>query len=100
MTKPKNMLAPHVDPALGVSWVKTDGGHHVDSPKMAKVLKGRGGPRPGSGPKVGPDGPADARLNIKCTKAEKLRWKDAAELRGRGLSEFVRTALNIASRSP
>jgi hypothetical protein len=67
---------------------------------QAKMAKGRGGPRPGSGPKVGPQGPADARLNIKCTKAEKLRWKDAAKLKKRGLSEFVRTALNIASRSP
>lgn len=92
MTKSKN------SPALGTAWSKTDGGHHIDSPKMEKVLKGRGGPRPGAGRKVGPSGPADARLNIKCTAADLARWKGAAKRKKRGFSEFTRSALDAASK--
>lgn len=58
----------------------------------------RGGARPGAGRKVGPSGPADARLNIKCTAADLARWKGAAKRKKRGFSEFTRSALDAASK--
>ncbi len=64
---------------------------------MKKVLKGRGGPGRGQGRHVGPNGPASARLNIKCTEADLARWKGAAKRKKRVFSEFARTALDAAS---
>jgi len=60
---------------------------------MTKPTK-RGGPRLGSGPKVGPDGPADARLNIKCTKAELARYTETAKATNVSRSAWVKRTLN------
>ena len=51
----------------------------------------RGGKRQGAGRKPAPEGPATARLNIKCRPDELAAWKAAARV---GLSQWVRDTLN------
>jgi hypothetical protein len=53
-----------------------------------------GGPGRNQGRKVGPSGPASARLNIKCRPAELAAWKVGAHASGLNLSEWSRIKLS------
>jgi len=53
-----------------------------------------GGPGRNQGRKVGPSGPASARLNIKCTPAELEAWTAAAKAEGMSRSKWVKVKLS------
>jgi len=57
-----------------------------------------GGKRQNAGRKPGPNGPASARLNIKCTPAEMAAWTEAAKAKKMTRSEWVKILLNYSSR--
>ena len=53
-----------------------------------------GGKRQNAGRKPGPNGPATARLNIKCTPVELAAWTRAAKAEKLSRSAWVRRKLN------
>jgi hypothetical protein len=56
--------------------------------------KRHGGPGRNQGRKAGPNGPASARLNIKCRPDDLAAWKKQAELSLMSLSALVKIRMN------